>query len=80
MDIQWGSADGAGGQASADKQKTVEVGAELFVGNLDSMVDEKTLYDTFSSFGNLVSAPKVRVLFPPCPGFARSLIRNIDCA
>jgi len=46
-------------KASADKQKTVEVGAELFVGNLDSMVDEKTLYDTFSSFGNLVSAPKI---------------------
>jgi len=46
-------------KASADKQKTVEVGAELFVGNLDPMVDEKTLYDTFSAFGNLVSAPKI---------------------
>lgn len=46
-------------QASADKQKTVEVGAELFVGNLDPMVDEKTLYDTFSRFGSLVAAPKV---------------------
>lgn len=50
-------------QASADKQKTVEVGAELFVGNLDSMVDEKTLYDTFSTFGILISAPKVGALF-----------------
>ncbi|KAI9677591.1 MAG: hypothetical protein M1817_006545 [Caeruleum heppii] len=46
-------------KASADKQKTVEVGAELFVGNLDPMVDEKTLYDTFSRFGGLVSAPKI---------------------
>ncbi|KAL7270852.1 Spliceosome-associated protein 49 [Rhizina undulata] len=46
-------------RASADKQKTVEVGAELFVGNLDPMVDEKTLYDTFSTFGNLVAAPKI---------------------
>ncbi|RPB04120.1 RNA-binding domain-containing protein [Choiromyces venosus 120613-1] len=46
-------------KASADKQKTVEVGAELFVGNLDPMVDEKTLFDTFSTFGNLVSAPKI---------------------
>jgi splicing factor 3B subunit 4 len=46
-------------QASADKQKTVEVGAELFIGNLDPMVDEKTLYDTFSRFGSLVSAPKI---------------------
>ncbi|MCJ1472830.1 hypothetical protein MMC13_001479 [Lambiella insularis] len=46
-------------KASADKQKTVEVGAELFIGNLDSMVSEQTLYDTFSRFGSLISAPKV---------------------
>ena len=46
-------------KASADKQKTVEVGAELFIGNLDPMVTEQTLYDTFGRFGSLVSAPKV---------------------
>ncbi|KAK2743095.1 hypothetical protein FQN55_007546 [Onygenales sp. PD_40] len=46
-------------KASADKQKTVEVGAELFVGNLDPMVTEQVLYDTFSRFGSLISAPKV---------------------
>ncbi|KAG0648511.1 Spliceosome-associated 49 [Hyphodiscus hymeniophilus] len=46
-------------KASADKQKTIEVGAELFIGNLDPMVDEKTLYDTFSRFGSLISAPKI---------------------
>lgn len=46
-------------KASADKQKTVEIGAELFIGNLDSMVDEKALYDTFTRFGPLVSVPKV---------------------
>ncbi|KAG8532053.1 uncharacterized protein KY384_003690 [Bacidia gigantensis] len=46
-------------KASADKQKTVEVGAELFVGNLDPMVSEQTLYDTFGRFGTLVTAPKV---------------------
>lgn len=46
-------------KASADKQKTVEVGAELFIGNIDPMVDEKSLYDTFGRFGSLVSAPKV---------------------
>ena len=46
-------------KASADKQKTVEIGAELFIGNLDSMVDEKILYDTFSRFGPLVTVPKV---------------------
>ncbi len=49
-------------KASADKQKTVEVGAELFIGNLDPMVDEKTLFDTFSRFGGIIAAPKVRPL------------------
>ncbi|KAF3924979.1 Nucleolin [Arthrobotrys entomopaga] len=46
-------------KASADKQKTVEVGAELFIGNLDSMVDEKTLYDTFMTFGQITAPPKI---------------------
>ncbi|OJJ04606.1 hypothetical protein ASPVEDRAFT_54742 [Aspergillus versicolor CBS 583.65] len=46
-------------KASADKQKSVEIGAELFVGNLDPMVTEQVLYDTFSRFGNLVNLPKV---------------------
>ncbi|KAF2128413.1 RNA-binding domain-containing protein [Dothidotthia symphoricarpi CBS 119687] len=46
-------------KASADKQKNVEIGAELFIGNLDGMVDEKTLYDTFGQFGPLINAPKV---------------------
>ncbi|CAL3966052.1 hypothetical protein PZA11_002832 [Diplocarpon coronariae] len=46
-------------KASADKQKPIEVGAELFIGNLDPMVDEKTLYDTFSRFGSLQSPPKI---------------------
>lgn len=52
-------------KASADKQKSVEVGAELFVGNLDPMVDERMLYDTFSRFGTLVAAPKARLTFDP---------------
>ncbi|KAI5272905.1 RNA-binding domain-containing protein [Aureobasidium subglaciale] len=46
-------------KASADKQKTLDVGAELFVGNLDPMVDERVLFETFSRFGSLTSAPKV---------------------
>lgn len=50
-------------KASADKQKTVEVGAELFIGNLDPMVSEQTLYDTFGRFGSLISAPKVNIIF-----------------
>lgn len=46
-------------KASADKTKSVDVGAELFIGNLDPMVDERVLYETFSRFGPLVSAPKI---------------------
>ncbi|KAI1407258.1 RNA-binding domain-containing protein [Hypoxylon sp. FL1857] len=46
-------------KASADKQKPLEIGAELFIGNLDPMVDEKVLYDTFSRFGTLIAPPKV---------------------
>lgn len=54
-------------KASADKRNGENgglgggqgVGAELFVGNLDSLVDEKVLYETFSRFGPLVAAPKV---------------------
>ncbi|KAL3957631.1 hypothetical protein ACCO45_008209 [Purpureocillium lilacinum] len=48
-----------GKPCAADKQKGTDVGAELFVGNLDHMVDEKLLYDTFSRFGPLLSLPKV---------------------
>lgn len=29
----------------------MDVGANLFVGNLDVEVDEKLLFDTFSAFG-----------------------------
>ncbi len=39
--------------------KTIEVGANLFIGNLDPDVDEKLLYDTFSAFGVIVVTPKV---------------------
>ncbi|KAI5862745.1 RNA-binding domain-containing protein [Durotheca rogersii] len=46
-------------KASADKQKPLEIGAELFIGNLDPMVDEKVLYDTFRRFGTLIAPPKV---------------------
>ena len=37
----------------------VEIGAILFIGNLDPMVDEKMIYDTFSAFGVLTSTPKI---------------------
>ena len=52
-------------KASADKRgigpggEGTSVGAELYVGGLDAMVDEKVLYETFSRFGNLLAPPKV---------------------
>lgn len=46
-------------KASADKKNTIEIGAELFVGNLDPLVNEKILYDTFSIFGILIAPPKI---------------------
>jgi splicing factor 3B subunit 4 len=45
-------------KASQDK-KVLDVGANLFVGNLDPDVDEKLLYDTFSAFGVIVTNPKI---------------------
>eukprot|EP00242_Pyramimonas_sp_CCMP2087_P018341 CAMPEP_0198200104 /NCGR_PEP_ID=MMETSP1445-20131203/3168_1 /TAXON_ID=36898 /ORGANISM="Pyramimonas sp., Strain CCMP2087" /LENGTH=240 /DNA_ID=CAMNT_0043870063 /DNA_START=189 /DNA_END=907 /DNA_ORIENTATION=- len=45
-------------KATQDK-KTLDVGANLFVGNLDSDVDEKLLYDAFSAFGVIVATPKI---------------------
>nr|GFB07708.1 splicing factor 3B subunit 4 [Tanacetum cinerariifolium] len=47
-------------KASQDK-KSLDVGANLFVGNLDPDVDEKLLYDTFSAFGVIVTNPKVEI-------------------
>lgn len=41
--------------------QVLDVGANLFIGNLDPDVDEKLLYDTFSAFGGISGAPKVRV-------------------
>ncbi|RMZ83790.1 hypothetical protein DV738_g995, partial [Chaetothyriales sp. CBS 135597] len=46
-------------KASADKTKAVEVGAELFIGNLDPLVDERMLFETFGRFGTLVAQPKI---------------------
>jgi len=45
-------------KASRDK-KTVDVGANLFIGNLDADVDEKLLYDTFGAFGTIIATPKI---------------------
>lgn len=39
--------------------RSSDVGANLFIGNLDPDVDEKLLYDTFSAFGTIISTPKL---------------------
>ena len=44
---------------ASKERDTVDVGANIFVGNLDREVDEKLLYDTFSAFGVIVSTPKI---------------------
>lgn len=43
-------------------QKNLDVGANIFIGNLDPEVDEKLLYDTFSAFGVILQTPKVCVI------------------
>lgn len=57
-------------------QKNLDVGANIFIGNLDPEVDEKLLYDTFSAFGVILQTPKVRqqmygrVLASPCQPYS----------
>jgi hypothetical protein len=67
-------------QASSDR-KQIDIGANLFVGNLDPNVDERMVFDTFMSFGTLVQPAKVRspfgpsqliLLTPGFPDFSRS--------
>merc|ERR1719431_1930783 len=41
-------------------QKNLDVGANIFMGNLDPEVDEKLLYDTFSAFGVILTTPKIQ--------------------
>ncbi|MCO5589811.1 hypothetical protein L7F22_043780 [Adiantum nelumboides] len=45
-------------KASSDR-KQIDIGANLFIRNLDSGVDERILYETFSAFGNVVGIPKI---------------------
>jgi len=45
-------------KASRDK-KTLDVGANIFVGNLDPEVDSKLLFDSFSQFGVILATPKI---------------------
>ncbi|KAF8344013.1 uncharacterized protein EI90DRAFT_2963928 [Cantharellus anzutake] len=45
-------------KASSDK-KQLDIGANLFVGNLDENLDERILYDTFSAFGIISTTAKI---------------------
>lgn len=45
-------------KASQDK-KANDVGANIFIGNLDPEVDEKQLYDTFVAFGPILQTPHI---------------------
>ncbi|PKI85572.1 hypothetical protein MVES_000665 [Malassezia vespertilionis] len=44
--------------SGGDTKQQLDIGANLFVGNLDPEVKERTLYDTFSAFGNILGYPK----------------------
>ncbi len=44
---------------AASNTKNLDVGANVFIGNLDPEIDEKLLYDTFSAFGVILQTPKV---------------------
>lgn len=45
---------------SSQDQRTLDVGATVFVGNLDAMVDGHLLYQTFSMFGPIIDMPHVK--------------------
>lgn len=45
--------------ASSDGRKPIDIGANLFIGNLDEGVTEELLYKAFSNFGGLTQQPKV---------------------
>jgi splicing factor 3B subunit 4 len=49
-------------QASSDR-KQLDIGANLFIGNLDPNVDERMLFDTFMAFGTLVQPAKASFAF-----------------
>jgi RNA recognition motif-containing protein len=46
-------------KASADKKANINIGADLHISGLDTSIDERTLLTIFSSFGPLMSAPRV---------------------
>jgi splicing factor 3B subunit 4 len=45
--------------AKQSKDKIKNIGAILFIGNIATEVNEKLLYDTFSSFGEITQVPSI---------------------
>lgn len=54
------------------------MGANLFIGNLDPDVDEKMLYDTFSSFGLILSTKVAIVVWLLFMQFIMQIMRDPD--
>lgn len=44
---------------SREGTKTHDIGANIFIGNLDEAIDEDMLYNTFGMFGGMVKQPKI---------------------
>ena len=66
---------------SSTEKKTNDIGANIFVGNLDINIDEKKLVDTFSAFGPIVSA---RIMRDPASGTSKGFgfvsFDSFECA
>ncbi|KAJ1743599.1 Splicing factor 3B subunit 4, partial [Coemansia sp. RSA 1086] len=45
--------------SAADRRTTQDIGAKLFIGNLDLSIDDKLLYDAFGAFGSMVQTPQI---------------------
>eukprot|EP00961_Rhodomonas_salina_P041370 557036-Rhodomonas_salina.1 len=59
--------------------RALEVGANLFIGNLSEEVDEKLLYDTFSAFG-VITGNTPKVMRDPETGVSKGFaFVNYDC-
>mmetsp|Transcript_830 Transcript_830/g.1136 ORF Transcript_830/g.1136 Transcript_830/m.1136 type:complete len:208 (-) Transcript_830:1797-2420(-) len=40
-------------------EKYIDVGANIYIGNLSQDISEKILFDTFSNFGSIIKTPKI---------------------
>ncbi|KAI5965295.1 sap49 [Candida pseudojiufengensis] len=40
--------------------KFIDVGAKLFINNLNPLIDDKFLYNTFSKFGTIIKQPEIK--------------------